>query len=79
MHQGELYASKSPVYTIKQRVRDITFHVLELLSLVCNGLPCVHGLHAQHLIIALFIIEHGGGKVLEHVLGRKRSIGLRLE
>ena len=49
---------------------DITLHVLELLGLVCNGLPCVHGLHAQYLIVALLIVEHGSGKVLEHVLSR---------
>jgi hypothetical protein len=36
----------------------------------------MHRLHAQNLVVALFVIEHGGGEVVEHIIGRERSIRL---
>ena len=36
----------------------------------------MHGLHAENLVIALFVVEHGCGEVVEHIIGRERSICL---
>lgn len=36
----------------------------------------MHCLHAKDLVITLLVIEHGCGKVVKHILVRKRSIGL---
>jgi hypothetical protein len=38
----------------------------------------VHRLHAQHLIVALLVVEHGSRKVLEHIFSGQWSIRLRL-
>jgi hypothetical protein len=49
----------------------------ELFSLVCNRHTSVHSLHAQYLIVALLVIEHRGGKVLEDIFHGQRAICLR--
>lgn len=36
----------------------------------------MHSLHAQHLVIALLIIEHGRCKVIEHVLVGQKTVSL---
>ncbi len=36
----------------------------------------MHGLHPQHLIVTLLIIEHRGCKIVEHVLIRKWTVSL---
>lgn len=36
----------------------------------------MHSLHAQHLVVALLIIEHACGEIFEHVLIRQGPIGL---
>lgn len=51
--------------------------ILEFLSFINKWCACMHSLHTEHLIIALLIIEHGRGKVLEHVLIGEWTVSLR--
>lgn len=48
----------------------------ELLCLVHDGGAGVHGLHAQDLVVALLVVEHGRRKVVKHILGREGAMGL---
>lgn len=36
----------------------------------------MHGLHAQNLVVALLVIEHGGGEVVEDILICQRPVRL---
>lgn len=38
----------------------------------------MYGLHTQNLVVALLVVEHGGCKIIEHILGRERAVGLCL-
>lgn len=60
MYQRKLYAGKS----------------LEFFGLVSNRLSGMHGLHAQYLIIALLVVEHGGREILKHIFSHERTISL---
>ena len=48
----------------------------QLLSFIDKRYTRVHGLHAEHLVIALFIIEHRRGKVIKYILIRKGTVSL---
>lgn len=62
----------------KRRARDAT-RSLELFGFVEDWLASVHCLHSKHLVIALLVIEHGGGEVIENVFGRERTVCLEIE
>lgn len=49
---------------------------LELLCLVEDGGAGVHCLHAEHLVIALLVVEHRRRKVVKHVLRREWAMRL---
>ena len=72
MNECELNASKSPMEyrPIKDMTLRASVGVLELLGLVYKWRACVHGLHAEHLVVALLIVEHAGGEVVEHIVVR---------
>lgn len=50
--------------------------LLELFSLVQERLAGVHGLHTQHLVVALFVVKHAGGEIVEHVVISQGPVGL---
>ena len=79
MNECELNASKSPVEyrPIKDMTLRASVGVLELLGLVYKWRACVHGLHAEHLVVALLIVEHGGSKVFKRVLGGEGAMCLK--
>ena len=39
----------------------------------------MHCLHAQDLVIALFIVKHRGCKVFKDIFGSEWSVGLKIE
>lgn len=60
VYQCELYARKS----------------LEFLGFIEYWHASMHRLHPKHLVVALFIIKHGGCEVIEHIFCCERSICL---
>lgn len=50
---------------------------LEVFRFVGQGSACIIGLHSQHLIVALLVIEHGRCKVFEHIFACEWSMSLR--
>ena len=48
----------------------------EFLLLVQDGSAGVYCLHAQDLVVALLIVEHGRRKVVKHILRREGSMCL---
>jgi hypothetical protein len=50
--------------------------LLEFLGLVDYGRPGMHGLHAQDLVVALLVVEHGRGKIFKYILRGEWPIGL---
>ena len=51
-------------------------HLPEFLRLVQDGGAGVHGLHAEDLVIALLVVEHGRRKVVKHILDGERAMRL---
>ncbi len=51
-------------------------HAPELLRLVLERHSNVHRLHAQHLVVALLVIEHRRREIVEYILVRERSVSL---
>lgn len=51
-------------------------HRPQFCGLVCDSHASVHGLHAQDLIVALLVVEHGGGKVIKDIVRVQRPVRL---
>lgn len=78
MNQGELDTSESSQLVVshcRKKERKI-LSLLELLKLIDERQAGMHSLHAQNLIVALLVIEHGGCKVLECGFRSEWSISL---
>ena len=46
------------------------YYLPEFFRLVYDVHRRVHRLHAEHLVVALLIVEHGSGKVIERIVDR---------
>jgi len=80
MYKSELHASESSEVnynnTINVSLSLTMSNSPQFLCLINNWQPRVHGLHAQNLVIALLVIEHGSSKVVKDILSCQRSVGL---
>ena len=50
---------------------------LEFFRFVDQRKTGMHCLHTQDLVVALLVVEHGRGEVIERVLGSERAMCLR--